>query len=237
MIPAYRCQHKTHKLPTKGGTRYAQNVDIEEVQALACLMTLKCAVVNLPYGGAKGGICFNPKNYSVGEIQRLTRQYAIKLAKKNSIGAAVDVPGPDVGTSQREMSWMKSTYQAYYGHEDINADAVTTGKFKYLGGVSGRTESTGLGVFYCTRQVLTNAKVAKMLGVEPGIKGKTFIVQGFGNVGYWASKFFVEEGAKLVGVAQFDGSIYNENGIDPEQLNAYKKQNKGIANFPGCKTF
>jgi glutamate dehydrogenase (NAD(P)+) len=138
MIPAFRCQHKTHKLPTKGGTRYAENVDIEEVEALACLMTLKCSVVNLPYGGAKGGICFNPRNYSAGEIERLTRQYAIKLAKKNSIGAAVDVPGPDVGTSEREMSWMKSTYQAYYGHEDINADAVTTGKFKHLGGISGR---------------------------------------------------------------------------------------------------
>jgi glutamate dehydrogenase (NAD(P)+) len=139
MIPAYRCQHKTYKLPTKGGTRYSPTVDIEDVEALACLMTLKCSVVNLPYGGAKGGICFNPKNYSVGEIERLTRQYAIKLAKKNSIGAAVDVPGPDVGTSEREMTWMKSAYQAYYGHKDINADAVTTGKFMHLGGISGRT--------------------------------------------------------------------------------------------------
>lgn len=139
MIPAFRCQHKTHKLPTKGGTRYAPNVDVEEVEALACLMTLKCSIVNLPYGGAKGGICFNPRNYSVGEIERLTRQYATKLAKKNSIGAAVDVPGPDVGTSTREMSWMKSTYQSLFAHEDINADAVTTGKAKNLGGISGRT--------------------------------------------------------------------------------------------------
>ncbi len=132
---------------------------------------------------------------------------------------------------------MKSTYQAYYGHEDINADAVTTGKFKHLGGISGRRQSTGLGVFYCAKQVLNNEKVAKNLGVEVGIKGKKFIVQGFGNVGYWASKFFVEEGAKLVGVAEFDGSIYNQNGIDPEELNNYKIKNKGIANFPGCKTF
>lgn len=172
-------------------------------------MTLKCSIVNLPYGGAKGGICFNPRNYSVQEIERLTRQYAIKLAAKNSIGAAVDVPGPDVGTSEREMSWMMSTYQKYYGHEDINSDAVTTGKAESIGGISGRRESTGLGVFYAAKQVLSHAKVAKNLGVEPGIKGKTFIVQGFGNVGYWASKFFVEEGAKLVGVAEFDGSIYD----------------------------
>ena len=101
VIPAYRCQHKTYKLPTKGGTRYAENVDIHEVEALACLMTLKCATVGIPYGGAKGGICFNPRNYSPEEIERLTRQYALKLAKKNSIGAAVDVPGPDVGTGER----------------------------------------------------------------------------------------------------------------------------------------
>lgn len=165
MIPAFRCQHKTHKLPTKGGTRYAQNVDIEEVEALASLMTLKCSIVNLPYGGAKGGICFNPRNYSEGEVERLTRQYALKLAKKNSLGAAVDVPGPDVGTSTREMSWMKSTYQSLYAHSDINADAVTTGKAKNLGGISGRTEATGLGVFYSTKQVLNHPLVVKNLGV------------------------------------------------------------------------
>ena len=145
------------------------------------------------------------------------------MAKKNSIGAAVDVPGPDVGTGEREMSWMKSTYQAYYGHEDINADAVTTGKAKNLGGINGRREATGLGVYYAARQVLNNAQVAKNLGTEPGIKGKSFIIQGYGNVGYWASKFFVEEGgAKLVGVAEFDGSIYNEDGINPEELFKFK---------------
>lgn len=114
------------------------------------------------------------------------------MAKKNSIGAAIDVPGPDVGTSEREMSWMKSAYQFHYGHEDINADAVTTGKARNLGGIKGRTESTGLGVFYATRQVLNHSQVTRNLGIEKGIKGKTFIVQGFGNVGYWASKFFVE---------------------------------------------
>lgn len=235
MIPAFRCQHKTHKLPTKGGTRYAPNVDIEEVEALACLMTLKCSIVNLPYGGAKGGICFNPRAYSLAEVERLTRLYAMKLAKKNSIGAAVDVPGPDVGTSTREMSWMKSTYQSMFSHEDINYDAVTTGKAKNLGGISGRTESTGLGVFYATKQCLSHPEVVKNLGVGLGIKGKTFIVQGFGNVGYWASKFFIEEGAILVGVAEYDGSIYNEEGIDPEALTEYRRQNKGgVRGYPGA---
>lgn len=218
MIPAFRCQHKTHKLPTKGGTRYAENVDIAEVEALACLMTLKCTTVHLPYGGSKGGISFNPRNYSAGEIERLTKQFALKLAKKNSIGAAIDVPGPDVGTGEREMNWMKACYQNFYGHEDINADAVTTGKSRNVGGISGRTESTGLGVYYATRQILNNAKMTDKLGVEPGLKGKTFMVQGFGNVGYWASRFFIKEGAKLIGVAEFDGSIYDQNGINPMDL-------------------
>jgi glutamate dehydrogenase (NAD(P)+) len=237
MIPAFRCQHKTYKLPTKGGTRYADNVDIEEVEALACLMTLKCAIVNLPYGGAKGGIRFNPRNYTPGEIKRLTMEYAKKLAKKNSIGAAVDVPGPDVGTSEREMSWMEASYKQYYGHEDLNTEAVTTGKNESVGGISGRRESTGLGVFYVTKQVLNHPKISRQLGVEPGLKGKTFIVQGFGNVGYWASKFFVEEGARLVGVAEIDGSIYNEEGIDPDKLNEFRTQSKGVTNYPGCKVF
>ena len=114
---------------------------IEEVEALACLMTIKCSIVNLPYGGAKGGVCINPRNYSVRELERITRDYAIKLAKKNSIGSAVDVPGPDVGTGAREMTWMKSSFQSAFGYKDINADAVTTGKFENQGGISGRPES------------------------------------------------------------------------------------------------
>lgn len=132
---------------------------------------------------------------------------------------------------------MKSTYQAYYGHEDINADAVTTGKIKNLGGINGRRQATGLGVFYAARQVLNHPQISKKLGVQRGIKGRTFILQGFGNVGYWASKFFTEEGAKLVGVAEFDGSIYNADGIDPDQLFQYKIKNRGIKDFPGCKYF
>ena len=200
-ILAYRCQHKTHKLPTKGGTRYAENVNIDEVEALACLMTIKCSIVNLPYGGAKGGICIDPRKYSVRELEKITRDYAIKLAKRNSIGSSVDVPGADVGTSSREMSWMKSSYQSFFGHRDINADAVTTGKFEQQGGISGRPESTGLGVFTSAKLLLTDPRIAKKLKVSPGLKDKSFIVQGFGNVGYWASRYFTEEGSKLIGVA------------------------------------
>jgi len=134
---------------------------------------------------------------------------------------------------------MKSAYQSHYGQDDINADAVTTGKARNLGGISGRTESTGLGVYYATRQILNHPEVTKRLGVDTGLKGKTFIVQGFGNVGYWASKFFVEEGAKLIGVAEFDGSIYNPEGINPNDLLEYKKRSKthGVKGYPGTKSF
>lgn len=202
-------------------------------------MTLKCTTVHLPYGGAKGGICFNPRNYSPSEIERLTKQYALRLARKNSIGASVDVPGPDVGTGEREMNWMKSAYQSHYGHEDVNADAVTTGKARNLGGISGRTESTGLGVFYATRQILNTPTMAKLLGVPLGLEGKTFIIQGYGNVGYWASKFFTDAGAKLVGVAEYDGSIYNPDGINPHDLLSFKtlSKSKGVKGFPGAKQF
>lgn len=200
-------------------------------------MTIKCSIVNLPYGGAKGGICINPRKYSPREIEKLTRQYAVRLAKKNSIGAAVDVPGPDVGTGEREMSWMKSTYQAYYGFRDINADAVTTGKSLNLFGISGRTESTGLGVFTCAKQLLSDPKIAKTLKIPVGLNEKTLIVQGFGNVGFWASKYFTEEGVKLIGVAEHDGSIYNPEGIDYLALRDHIAQNKGVKGFPGAEYF
>lgn len=224
-------------MPSKGGTRFAPNVDLEEVEALACLMTLKCAVVAIPYGGAKGGIRIDPRKYSTNEIEQLTRKYTINLAKKNSIGAAVDVPGPDIGTGEREMSWMKDTYQTYYGHTDINAAGCVTGKALNQSGIRGRTESTGLGVFYVTKTVLDNPEICKALNVSTGLRGKTFTVQGFGNVGYYASKFFTEAGARLVGVAEWDGSIYNENGIDPESLNTYKKTAKGVKGFSGASDF
>jgi glutamate dehydrogenase (NAD(P)+) len=216
VIPAYRAQHKTYRLPMKGGTRFSEHVTIDEVEALATLMTLKCAVADLPYGGAKGGIAFNPRNYSVREIESLTRSYTIELIKKNFIGAAIDVPGPDLGTGQREMSWMKDTYQNLVGHSDINAAGCVTGKAQNQGGISGRMESTGLGVYYATREMLANDHICQKLGCEKGLQGKKFIVQGFGNVGYYTAKNFVDEGAILVGVAEFDGSIYSEKGINPD---------------------
>ena len=176
-IAAYRAQHKRHRLPTKGGTRYSPDLDLQEVEALAALMTLKCAVVDLPFGGAKGGIRINPAEYSPREIESLTRRYTIELAKKNFIGASVDVPGPDMGTGEQEMTWMKDTYYYFNGHEDINAGACCTGKMKSNGGINGRTEATGLGVYYALKQFCKEHAIMKKIGMPIGVEGKKFIVQ------------------------------------------------------------
>ena len=153
-------------------------------------MTIKCSVAGLPYGGAKGGIQIDPRLLSKRELEQLTRNYAIALAKKKNLGAHVDVPGPDLGTGEQEMSLIKDTYQNLYGHRDINAAGVTTGKHVQNMGIRGRSESTGLGVFYATREILNNEALCSKLGVESGLVGKRVIIQGFGNVGYWAAKFF-----------------------------------------------
>ena len=176
-IPGFRAQHKHHYLPTKGGTRYSEHVDIEECEALACLMTIKCAVVDLPYGGAKGGVKFNPSKYSLREREAITRKYTLELAKKGFIGAQIDVPGPDVGTGANEMGWMQNTYENYYGHIDINSLAVCTGKPLEFGGIDGRVESTGLGVFYATRELLNDQYLMRKYGLTKGFEGKTVIVQ------------------------------------------------------------
>lgn len=176
-IPGYRCQHKHIHLPTKGGTRYAPEVDVEECEALACLMTVKCAIVDLPFSGAKGGVKINPHKYSKRELETITRKYTLELAKKGFIGAHVDVPGPDLGTGPQIMEWMKDTYEAYYGHSDINALACCTGKPADFGGIEGRTESTGLGVFYAISRIMEREDLLKKYGITKGTKGKTFIVQ------------------------------------------------------------
>ena len=194
-------------------------------------MTIKNTIAGLPYGGAKGGIKVDPRSLSRGEIERVTRNYTTALCKKSSLGPAIDVPGPDIGTGEREMTIIKDQYQQLYGTRDINYAGVTTGKSVAHHGIRGREEATGLGVFYSTKQILTNDEQLRKLGVGKGLKGKKFIVQGFGNVGYWASRFFVEEGALLIGVAEADGSFICESGIDPMELWEYKKVKKGTKGF------
>lgn len=236
VIEAYRVQHSHHKLPCKGGIRYSMDVNQDEVMALAALMTYKCAIVNVPFGGAKGGIRINPRNYTPFELEKITRRYASELVKKNFIGAGIDVPAPDYGTGAREMSWIADTY-ASLNPGDVNALGCVTGKPVSQGGVRGRTEATGLGVFYGVRELCNVKEDMDKLGLTTGIKGKKVIVQGLGNVGYHAAKFFYEAGALIVGLAEYEGGVYNENGIDLEKLVAHRKATGSILGFEGMTDY
>ncbi|HUM50647.1 MAG TPA: Glu/Leu/Phe/Val dehydrogenase [Chitinophagales bacterium] len=234
VIEAYRVQHSHHKLPTKGGIRYSEMVNQDEVMALAALMTYKCSVVDVPFGGAKGGIKINPKNYTVEQLEKITRRYTFELIKKGFIGPSLDVPAPDYGTGEREMSWIVDTY-IQFNPSQIDAAGCVTGKPISLGGVHGRTEATGRGVFYGLRQACSHAEDMKKLGLTVGIEGKKVIVQGFGNVGYYTSKVMEENGALVVGVAEFEGGLYNAKGIDIEDLKKYQLENKTIRDYPKAK--
>ncbi|NQD71078.1 Glu/Leu/Phe/Val dehydrogenase [Sphingobacterium shayense] len=236
VIEAYRVQHSHHKLPCKGGIRFSMEVDQEEVMALAALMTYKCAIVNVPFGGGKGGIKIDTKKYSVFELEKITRRYTSELCKKNFIGPGIDVPAPDYGTSAREMSWILDTYSSLFPN-DINAQACVTGKPISQGGVRGRTEATGLGVFFGVREACSFKEDMEKLGLSSGIGGKRVIVQGLGNVGYHTAKYFQEAGAKLVGLIEFDGAIYDENGLDVDAVQAHRKTTGGILNYPGAVSY
>ena len=233
VIHAWRAQHSHLKLPCKGGVRFAPDVDADEVQALAALMTFKCALVDVPFGGAKGGIRINPKKYSVAELERLTRRYVFELVRKNFMGPGIDVPAPDMGTSSREMAWIADTY-AQLKSGEVDALACVTAKPVSQGGIRGRTEATGRGVFFGVREICSVAEDMKQLGLTTGLAGKRVVVQGLGNVGYYAAKFFIEGGALLVGVAESEGGISHPKGIDLEALMAHRKERKSILGFPGA---
>ncbi|MFN8267403.1 MAG: Glu/Leu/Phe/Val dehydrogenase [Chitinophagales bacterium] len=234
VIEAYRVQHSHHKLPTKGGIRYSDMVNQDEVMALAALMTYKCAVVNVPFGGAKGGIKINPKEFTEEELERITRRYAFELIKKGFIGPSLDVPAPDYGTGEREMSWIVDTY-TQFNQQELNAAACVTGKPIGQGGVHGRTEATGRGVFYGLKHVCSFTDDMKKLGLPVGIEGKKVIVQGFGNVGFHTAKVMQENGAVIVGVAEFEGGLFNAKGIDVDDLKKFQIENKTIRNYPKAK--
>ena len=233
VIEAYRVQHSHHKLPCKGGIRFAAEVNQDEVMALAALMTYKCAIVNVPFGGGKGGVKINPRNYSAYELEKITRRYTSELIKKKFIGPGTDVPAPDYGTGEREMAWILDTYSAMHPG-DIDAAGCVTGKPVTQGGVRGRREATGLGVFYGIREICNMPEVMQKLGLTTGVEGKTVIVQGMGNVGYHSAKFFQQAGAKIVALAEYEGAIYNENGLDIDAVFEHRKASKSILNFPGA---
>lgn len=235
-LEAYRVQHSHHKTPCKGGVRFSSAVNQDEVMALAALMTFKCAIVNVPFGGAKGGIKINPKDYTPYELEKITRRYTSELIKKNFIGPGTDVPAPDYGTGEREMAWILDTYVAMRPGE-IDAAGCVTGKPVSQGGVRGRREATGLGVFYGLNEICNMPTLMEKTGLEVGVKGKRVCVQGLGNVGYHAALFFQQAGAIIVGLAEYEGAIKNYNGLDVEQVFLHRKKTGSILDFPGAENF
>jgi glutamate dehydrogenase (NAD(P)+) len=233
VLEAYRVQHSNHRQPTKGGIRYSEDVNQDEVMALAALMTYKCAVVDVPFGGAKGGIKINPKKYTVEQLERITRRYTAELVRKNFIGPGLDVPAPDYGTGPREMAWIVDTYSALKPGE-IDAAACVTGKPVNQNGIQGRTEATGRGVFYGLRTACSFEDDMKALGLTTGLEGKTMVIQGLGNVGSYTGLISQKEGGvKVIAVAEHDGAIYNANGLDMEALIAHRDKTGSILGFAG----
>jgi len=234
VVRAWRAEHSHHKLPVKGGIRYAAHVDEEEVKALAALMTYKCAIVDVPFGGAKGAVQIDPKKYSVSQLERITRRYTHELVKKNFIGPGIDVPAPDYGTGEREMAWIVDTYMALHPGQ-IDALACVTGKPVTQGGVRGRREATGRGLFFAIREACAHEDDMQALGLARGLEGKRVVVQGLGNVGYHAALFCHQGGAKIVAIAEHDGAIFSESGLDPEQVDAHRKASGSILKFAGAR--
>lgn len=234
VIEAYRVQHSHHRLPTKGGIRYSLHVDQDEVMALAALMTYKCAVVNVPFGGAKGGIKISPRNTDPEILERITRRYTYELTKKNFIGPGIDVPAPDYGTGEREMAWIVDTYTSLRP-DDADGIACVTGKPVILNGIKGRTEATGRGVVYALNEICSHADDMKKLKLTTGLEGKRVVIQGLGNVGYYTAKIIRSYGAIIIAIAESDGAIYSEKGLDPEAVFNHRKAKGKITDFPGAK--
>ena len=233
VIHAWRAEHSHHRLPTKGGIRYAMNVNEDEVMALAALMTYKCALVDVPFGGAKGGVCIDRRKYSKGELERLTRRYTAELQRKSFIGPGKDVPAPDYGTGEQEMAWIADTY-SQIEHGEVNVAACVTGKPVEHGGIQGRTQATGLGVFYGIREACSYEDDMATLGLEPGVQGKRVVIQGLGNVGYHAASYLQSAGAKLVGLAEYEGAIACETGLDVDDVVEHRRSTGSILDFPGA---
>jgi glutamate dehydrogenase (NAD(P)+) len=233
VISGWRAQHSHHKLPVKGGIRYSEDANEDEVKALAALMTYKCAVMDVPFGGAKGAVKINPKNYTVEELEQITRRYTSELIKKNFIGPGVDVPAPDYGTGQREMSWIVDTYSAFHPGQ-IDALACVTGKPVSQGGVRGRLEATGRGVFFGLREICSHSDDMREVGLEKGLEGKRIVVQGLGNVGYNAARFCQQGGGVIIAIAEYEGAIYNANGLDVDAVMKHRKEAGSLLDFPGA---
>ncbi|MGH1413687.1 MAG: Glu/Leu/Phe/Val family dehydrogenase [Pelagimonas sp.] len=228
----YRSVHSEHMEPVKGGIRFASAVDQDEVEALAALMTYKCALVEAPFGGSKGGLCLDPRQYDVHELEQITRRFAYELAKRDLIHPSQNVPAPDMGTGEREMAWIADQY-ARMNTTDINARACVTGKPLNAGGIAGRVEATGRGVQYALREFFRHQEDKDKAGLTGSLEGKRVIVQGLGNVGYHAAKFLQEEdGSVITGIIEHDGALFSSNGLDVEKVRQWIVKHGGVTGFP-----
>jgi glutamate dehydrogenase (NAD(P)+) len=233
LFTGWRAVHSDHRLPVKGGIRYAMHADQDEVEALAALMTYKCAIVNVPFGGSKGALKIDPRKYNVTELERITRGFARRLISKGYISPAENVPAPDMGTGEREMAWIADIYRIMHPG-DINHFACVTGKPVTNGGIRGRTEATGRGVQYVIREFFRHSDDMKLAGLEGTLEGKRIVIQGLGNVGYHAAQFLAQEdGARITCIIERDGAVVNESGIDIFQARQYLAEYGGLEGYPG----
>lgn len=232
----WRAVHKEHRLPTKGGIRFSPHVTQDEVEALAALMSYKCALVDVPFGGSKGGLVIDPKKYSEESLEKITRRFAFELMKKGYVSPANNVPAPDMGTGGREMAWIASVYKAHH-HDDVNYMACVTGKPISLGGIRGRVEATGRGVVFGLREFFRHAEDARSAKLEGTLAGKTVVIQGLGNVGYHTAKILHEEdGAVITAIIEYDGALYDPKGLDVEDVARYRETNKGgVKGYPKAR--
>ncbi|MGI9401025.1 MAG: Glu/Leu/Phe/Val family dehydrogenase [Rhizobiaceae bacterium] len=231
----YRSVHSEHAEPVKGGIRYANSVNQDEVEALAALMTYKCALVEVPFGGSKGGLCIDPREWEPDELERITRRFAYELIKRDLIDPSQNVPAPDMGTGEREMAWIADQYHRM-ATTDINARACVTGKPLNVGGIRGRTEATGRGVQYALREFFRHKADVKLAGLSGSLEGKRVLVQGLGNVGYHAAKFLSEEdGSKVTVIIEYNGALIDENGINIEEAKAWMMRHGSFEDYPHGK--
>lgn len=231
----YRSVHSEHMEPVKGGIRFATSVNQDEVEALAALMTFKCALVEAPFGGSKGGLCIDPREWEEHELEQITRRFAYELAKRDLIHPSQNVPAPDMGTGEREMAWIADQYSRM-NTTDINSRACVTGKPLNAGGIQGRVEATGRGVQYALQEFFRHKEDVALAGMTGTLDGKRVIVQGLGNVGYHAAKFLSEEdGSKITHVIERDGAVHNPDGLDIEKLREHIMANGGVKGFAGAQ--
>ena len=231
----WRAVHSSHRLPVKGGIRYSTDVNQEEIEALASLMTFKCAVVDVPFGGAKGGLLIDPKKYDDESLERITKKFARELIRRGFLSPARDVPAPDVGTSQREMGWILDAYKSLRP-DDINHVACVTGKSVSHGGIKGRLEATGRGVCEALKEFFRHPEEVSKANINnPNLDGQKIIIQGFGNVGSNSAKTLFSTGAKIVGIAEKDGGIFNKEGINIIELEKYQQDKSTILGFPNTE--